>query len=111
MPRFRGRLRPGAREERQDGGLAGSGPRPQSVQSSELRVLERLREILVLIAAGAADRLDARKLGLCEVELALHDIGLTQIFADLSVARIERDRLQVIADALIDPPELARRVA
>ena len=43
--------------------------------------------------------------------VALDDIGFAEIFADLGVSRIERHRFQVIADALVDPAELAGRIA
>ena len=46
-----------------------------------------------------------------EIVLALDDIGFAEIFAHLRIVGIERDRFQVIADALVGVAELAGRVA
>src|ERR1700736_6220766 len=73
--------------------------------------VDHLREILIILAIGAAEALDRRQLLLGEVDLALEHIGFAEIFAYLGVARIERDRLQIIGDAFIGPAELACRIA
>jgi hypothetical protein len=67
--------------------------------------------MLVLRAVGAADPLDDLQLRLGAGDVAFDDIGLAKILADLRVARIERDRSLVVTDPLIDPAELARRIA
>ena len=67
--------------------------------------------MLVLLAAGAADPLDDAQLGLGAAHVALCDISLAEILAHLRVAGRQRDRFQVIADALVEPAELPRRIA
>ena len=72
---------------------------------------DRLGEVLVFLAVGAADLLDRPQLLARLLYVALNDIGFAEIFADLRVTRIERHRFQVIADPLVDPAELAGRIA
>src|SRR6266481_887439 len=58
----------------------------------------RLGEVGVFLAAGAAERLDHPELCLGVRDIALDDIGLAEILADFCVTRVERDRFLVIAD-------------
>src|SRR5438874_707889 len=72
---------------------------------------DRVGEMLVLLAAGAADSFDDAQLGLGAAHVALCDISLAEIFAHLRVTGRQRDRFQVIADSLVEPAELPRRIA
>src|ERR1700722_1788294 len=77
-----------------------------------MRVVERLLEVLIFLAvAVATNRFDCGELFLGEIELALDDIGFAEIFAYLRIIRIERDGLEIIADALIDLAQFARDIA
>src|SRR5262249_38755936 len=72
---------------------------------------DRLGEILIFLALGAADSRDRPELRLGAGHIALNDIGLAKILAHLSIAGSELYRFQVVADPLIDAAELAGRVA
>ena len=67
--------------------------------------------MLVLLAMGAADSPDRTQLLLGGGDVTLDDIGLAEILPDLSVARVLRNRLQIVAYPLINPTQLARRIA
>src|SRR3984957_3576614 len=80
--------------------------------SDRVGVVERLGEVAIILAVlRAAELLDRRQLLLCEIELALDHIGLAEILAHLRILRIERARLDIIANPLVGSPELAGRVA
>ena len=66
---------------------------------------------LVVVARTAAAVGDLIKLLLRLTDIALQEIGLAEILARLGVAGIDRERLVVVVDALVDVAELARRVA
>jgi hypothetical protein len=56
----------------------------------ELRILDRLRQIFVLLATRAADGLDGRELRFGQINFALDHIGFAEILANLRVIRVER---------------------
>jgi hypothetical protein len=62
--------------------------------------------MFICLANGAADLFDRLELGLGLCRVAFEEIGLAQVFANLRVVRIERDRFQIIADPLVDRPSL-----
>src|SRR3954465_15197193 len=68
-------------------------------------------EVLVFLAIGATDRLYGPELLAGSPDIALDHISLPEILAYLRVARIERYRLKVVSDSLVDPAQLAGRIA
>src|SRR5205085_8713734 len=70
---------------------------------------DRFGEVGVFLAVPAADLLDRLELRLGAGDIALLDVGLTEIFPDLGILRVGCDRLQVVADSLVEVAELARR--
>ena len=75
------------------------------------RVGDSHREVFIFVANAPADLLDRLQLRLGARHVAFDEIGLTEVFADLRVVRIERDRFQIVADPLVDPAQFARRIA
>src|ERR1700737_2031646 len=61
-----------------------------------LRLVDRLREVLIIFAIGAAKLLDRLELLLGEVELALDHVSLPEIFSHLRIGRIERNGFEVV---------------
>src|SRR4051812_17680619 len=92
--------------------MTGTNPLESLIRPSTRRACcDRLREVLIFLAIGSADRLDRPELLAGSSDLALDHIGLAEILANLRIVRIERDRFQIIADPLVHPTELARRIA
>src|SRR6476620_11906720 len=72
---------------------------------------DRLDQKLIVVARPAAAVGDLHELRFRPLHVTLLQISLAEIFAHLGVAGIDRQRLVVIADALVDIAELARGVA
>ena len=66
---------------------------------------------LIVVAWTAAAVGDLVELLLGLPDIVFQEIGLAEILARLGVVGIDRERLMVIVDALVDIAELARRVA
>src|SRR4029077_7022590 len=67
--------------------------------------------MLVLLAIRAADPLDRLQLGLGGGLVALRDVGLAEVLANLRVTGRERYGFQVIADPLVEPGARVCRIA
>src|SRR5215471_8006803 len=72
---------------------------------------DRLHQQLVIVARAAAAIGDLHQLLLGFDHVILEQIGLAEILTRLGVVGIDRQRLAVVLDALVDIAELARRVA
>ena len=58
-------------------------------------VSDGYREMFVLLANRPADLFDSLELRLGPRHVALEEISLSEVFADLCVVRIKRDRSQI----------------
>src|ERR1700758_1852563 len=94
-PRVRSALT-NSEENRDPSGAHGRWPWHPSLGRPQLKVRrggDRRGQVFVFLAFGrAAELLDRRQLVLREIDLALNDIGLAEVFPHLGVLGIERDR-------------------
>src|SRR5882724_539375 len=72
---------------------------------------DRVGEVLVLLALGAAQRLDLDELGLGKIHPALLGIGLAEIFTRVDVLRVDGQGPLVVGHALVEAAAFALGVA